>query len=94
MACGLPVAASDAHGVPEILAGGETAGGVIVPRDDPAALARAVGRLLDDDAWRQEMARWARRRIETAFAPEAVGQQLRTFLWPARASDPAPQRRP
>jgi glycosyltransferase involved in cell wall biosynthesis len=90
MACGLPIAATDAHGIPEILAGGITSGGLIVPKDDPAALAIAVGRFLDDDHWRREMAQRARLRIETCFAPDAVGRQLRAFLWPTLASSRTP----
>jgi glycosyltransferase involved in cell wall biosynthesis len=91
MACGLPIVATDAHGIPEILAGGITSGGLIVPRDDPVALAMAVGRFLDDDDWRREMAQRARLRIETCFAPEAVGRQLRAFLWPPHTLGSAPR---
>jgi glycosyltransferase involved in cell wall biosynthesis len=93
MACGLPVAAADAHGIPEILAGGEASGGLIVPREDPEALAVAVGRFLDDVVWSREMARRARLRIETCFAPGPVGRQLRTFLWPLPPSAGLPRRR-
>jgi|SoiMetStandDraft_2_1073263.scaffolds.fasta_scaffold02979_3 glycosyltransferase involved in cell wall biosynthesis len=80
MACGLPIVAADAQGIPDILAGGETSGGLIVPRNDAPALALALGRLLDDEAWRLELGRRAGHRIEASFSPEAVGMQLRTFL--------------
>jgi glycosyltransferase involved in cell wall biosynthesis len=85
MACGLPVAAADASGVAEILAGGEASGGVIVPREDPQALALAVGRFLDDPAWSRAMGQRARLRVTTCFAPGPVGRQLRAFL---SAADP------
>jgi glycosyltransferase involved in cell wall biosynthesis len=45
LGCGLPVIASDAGGLPEVVGGD---GGVLVPPGDPAALAEAIVRLLDD----------------------------------------------
>jgi len=80
MACGLPVVASDVHGVPDILAGGPEHGGLVVRRDDGAALAAALGALLDDPARRIELGRRARARAESAFAVDAVGAQLRRVL--------------
>jgi len=53
MACGTPVVASDAGGLPEVVRHGET--GLIVPRDDPAALAAAVTSLLADAETRDRM---------------------------------------
>ena len=81
MACGLPVVAADVSGIKEILAGGEAGGGLIVPRADPAALADALARLLDDRPFRDELGRRARRRAESAFSLDAVGRQLRDFLF-------------
>ena len=80
MACGLPVVAADANGVEDILEDGERSGGVIVPRDDVAALADACVRILADEDLGREMGRRARNRIETHFSLEAVGPQLRDFL--------------
>jgi glycosyltransferase involved in cell wall biosynthesis len=45
MALGVPVVASAVGGLPEALAGG---GGVLIPPNDPAALARTVAELLGD----------------------------------------------
>ncbi|MEQ9672360.1 glycosyltransferase family 4 protein [Coleofasciculus sp. G2-EDA-02] len=81
MACGLPVVATDAPGVPDILENGELSGGLIVPREDATALALALGRVLDDPAWRCELGKHARHRVETSFSLEAVGKQLRDFLF-------------
>ena len=80
MSCGLPVVAADSPGVPDILEGGEVSGGVIVPRGDVSALASALGRTLDDEAWCRELGQNARYRIESCFSPEAIGQQLYSFL--------------
>jgi len=80
MACGLPVVAADAQGVPDILDGGEAVGGLVVPRADPGALASALARLLDDAALAGELGRRARRRVEERFSLAAVGAQLREFL--------------
>jgi starch synthase len=80
MACGLPVVAADAPGVPDILEGGEDSGGLVVPRGDAVALASALGRVLDNEAWGRELGKRARCRAEECFSLEAIGKQLRTFL--------------
>jgi glycosyltransferase involved in cell wall biosynthesis len=80
MACGRPVVASDAPGVPDLLAGGEQAGGVVVPREDPRALATALGRLLDDRALAARLGEAARRRVVEHYSPEAIGWPLVTAL--------------
>ncbi len=86
MACGLPVVAADAPGVPDILEGGEVAGGFVVPREDVQALAVALGRVLDDEAWGRELGKRALSRIEEFFSPSAIGQQLSDFLLQKSAS--------
>jgi len=80
MACALPVVATDAPGVRDIIESGEASGGLVVPRNDAAALALALGRVLDDEAWGRELGQRARRRVEECFSLEAVGKQLRAFL--------------
>ena len=85
MAMGLPLVATDANGMAEIL--GPVAGevGLLVPRDDPPALAAALGRALDDRAWRLAAGAAARRRVETVFSLPAVGRALGDLLaLPAR----------
>jgi len=80
MACGLPVVATDAQGLPDILADGERSGGIIVPKDDPAAIAGAILRLRDDGGLRARFGAAARRRVETGFSIPQVGQQLDRLL--------------
>lgn len=81
MACGLPLVAADAQGIPDILEGGEASGGIVVPRGNATELALALGRVLDDEAWSRELGRRARCRVEACFPLEAVGKQLRAFLF-------------
>jgi starch synthase len=80
MSCGLPVVAADAPGVPDILEGGEVSGGLVVPRGDATALVLALGCVLDDEAWGRELGKRARCRVESCFAAETVGKQLRDVL--------------
>jgi starch synthase len=80
MACGLPVVATDAQGVPDILAGGAHDGGVVVGRDDVRALTDEIGELIDDPERRRELGRQARARAEGAFSIASVGQELRRVL--------------
>ena len=60
MAAGLPVVASETGGLPELV--GEA--GVLVPPDNPLALANALIGVLTDDVLRQRMADAAVRRAE------------------------------
>ena len=80
MACGLPVVATDASGIPDLFEAGEEHGGVVVPRDDPDALATGLGRLLDDAELTLELGRRARARVEEHCSLEAVGRQLDDFM--------------
>lgn len=77
MACGLPIVATDAPGVPDILVAGERSGGLMVPRENPGALAGAIGRMLDHPDWRKALGEHAQQRATTAFSLESVSQQLR-----------------
>ena len=63
---GRPVVASAVDGLPEVVVHGET--GLLVPPDDPAALARAIAVLLDDPLRARALGAAARRRAETVFA--------------------------
>jgi starch synthase len=80
MACGLPIVATDAQGLPDILEGGEAAGGLILPRDDVAGIAAAIERLRLDPELRARLGRAARTRIETAFSIPAVADAFRRFV--------------
>ncbi len=65
MRAGLPVVASGVGGVSEAVINGTT--GIVVPREDPAALCSALGTLIGGPDLRGRMGAAARRRYETSF---------------------------
>ena len=80
MACGLPLVAAAAPGISDILEEGEASGGIIVPKDNVGVFTAALGRVLDDEAFRQELGKRAKQRVEKNFSLEVVGRQLRNFI--------------
>jgi glycosyltransferase involved in cell wall biosynthesis len=65
MALGTPCVSTDVTGIPEVLRHCET--GLMVRQHDPAGLASALGKLLDDRMLRVRLAVQARRLIEAKF---------------------------
>jgi phosphatidylinositol alpha-1,6-mannosyltransferase len=76
-ACGLPVVAGNSGGVPDAVRDGET--GFLVPPEDPAAVAEAVGRLLADAALAQRIGAAGRRAVETYYNWDRVVRDLRAI---------------
>jgi glycosyltransferase involved in cell wall biosynthesis len=73
MACGVPVV-QPAHGsFPEILE--RTGGGLLVPPEDPEALARALAQLIDDGARRRELGRRAQAGVREHYGVERVAEE-------------------
>jgi glycosyltransferase involved in cell wall biosynthesis len=70
MAAGVAVVASAVGNLPELLDGGRA--GMLVPPDDPDALAAALRTLLTDERRRQELAQEGNRRYRERFTPEAM----------------------
>lgn len=66
MACGTPVVATRAGALSEVVE--YTGGGVLTPRDDPAALAAGIDRLLADGDLRARLAQRGRERVVEAYA--------------------------
>lgn len=65
MALGTPCVSTDVTGIPEVIE--HEATGLMVPQHDPAALADAIERLLDDPQLRRTLAEHARQQIERDF---------------------------
>lgn len=80
MACGLPVVAGDAPGIPDIFSSGEDSGALIVPRGDAVRLGLAIGALLDDTSRARQLGMRSRQRLEAAFSIRAIGMKLRSSL--------------
>jgi glycosyltransferase involved in cell wall biosynthesis len=70
MSLGLATVASDVGGVSEAIEHGRD--GLLVPPRDPAALAAALGRLLEDDRERTALGRAASDRIQREFSLERM----------------------
>jgi glycosyltransferase involved in cell wall biosynthesis len=78
MACGKPIVATTAGGIPEVVADGET--GFLVPPRDHEAMAGAIVRLLKDEGLRKQMGEAGRARACTLFSAERrVQETLRVY---------------
>jgi alpha-maltose-1-phosphate synthase len=73
MACGTAVAASRVGGIPEVVADGET--GLLVPPDDPAALAAALNTLAGDQDLAASMGARGRDRAVAEFGWARIAAQ-------------------
>ena len=80
MSAGAALVCTDVGGCPELVADGET--GLLVPPDDPGALAAACLRLLDDPQLASRLGRAARAHIAQTLAPDVIGRQMADFLAP------------
>lgn len=73
MSCGVPLVATTAGALPEVVGrDGETA--LLVPPGDAAALAQAIGRLLDDPGLRARLSAAARRRAAERYSWDATAR--------------------
>jgi len=77
MIAGLPVVASAVNGVPEIVRHGET--GLLVPPDDPEAVARDVCYLLDNPDLAKRLGRNARALVVPEFSADLMVQRITTL---------------
>jgi len=83
MACGRPVVGARAGGIPDVLRDGRE--GLLVEPGDAAGLARALGALLDGPARAAALGDAARRRVRSAFSPEAELRRYRRLYGALRA---------
>lgn len=77
-ASGLPVVAARSGGAAEAVIDNET--GLLVPPDDPQALAQALIRLIEDPGLRQRMGRAGRRWVETEMNWDRAGRQFLSII--------------
>src|SRR5260370_39863043 len=74
MASGVPVVSTSVSGIPELIESGVD--GLLVPPNDPAALAGAIDKLLASQELRESLARAARAKIESSFSLDASAERL------------------
>jgi glycosyltransferase involved in cell wall biosynthesis len=74
MAAGVPVVATAVGGVPEIATDGQTA--LLAQARNPASLAQAIQRMLEDSELRCRLAQNARELAEREYSPEAYRRSL------------------
>jgi len=86
MAMGLPVVATQVSGIPELVEDGVN--GLLVPPDDPPALAQAIARLLDDPALASRLGEAARATVLARFDNDRNLRQLLALLEAPGADHP------
>jgi glycosyltransferase involved in cell wall biosynthesis len=74
MAAGVPVVATPVGGVGELVRDGET--GLLVPPEDPEALAAALRRLLDEPETAQRLAEAARAQVAERFSERVMCERV------------------
>jgi phosphatidylinositol alpha-1,6-mannosyltransferase len=74
-ACGLPVIAGESGGLAEAVSDGQT--GLVVDPDDPAAVAAALKRLLEDQLLARRLGQGGRKAIESFYNWDRVISDLR-----------------
>ena len=74
MAAQVPIVATAVGGVPEIVENEESA--LLVPANDPAALAAAIARVVKDNSLSQRLARKATVLVETQFTSQNYARSL------------------
>src|SRR5205814_6874541 len=88
-ACGLPIISTPVSGIPELVT--DRVSGLIVPPQNPAALARAITLMLHSPELRERLRVNARKRVEQTFDVRrnalAIGRELRAVMEP-RGTEP------
>ena len=74
MAAGLPVASTAVSGIPELVRDGEN--GLLVPPEDPGALASALLRLATDGSLRQRLAAAGRETVAERFDGDVLARRM------------------
>ena len=83
MACAVPVVSTDVSGIPELVVAGEN--GLLVPPEDPAAVAAALQRVHGDPAFAGELGREAAATVRARFDGDRLAAELATLFRRATA---------
>lgn len=75
---GLCVVASAVSGIPEIIEDDRT--GLLVPKEDPEALATALGRAIEEEPLRERLSRSLSQKVATEFSPRSFLQRTLEVL--------------
>ena len=90
MACGVALVATTGGALPEVV-GTDGVTGLLVPPDDPGALAGAIGRLLDDAELRERLGAAGRQRVLGRFTWQVTAAgtaaEYRALLEDRRVAD-------
>lgn len=87
MACRLPVVTTEISGIPELVRHDHN--GLLVPQQDPEALALALAHLLDNPAIRQRLGQTGRETIAQRFSSSHASHRLKAlFLNESTSADP------
>jgi glycosyltransferase involved in cell wall biosynthesis len=78
MAMSKPVIATTMGGIPEII--DDEVNGVLVPPQDPDAIAHAIARYIEDGAFSRKVALEGRKLIEQKFSDKAMGDSFENIL--------------
>jgi glycosyltransferase involved in cell wall biosynthesis len=79
MSTGLPIVASDAPGIRNLIGGAEPVG-LLADNDDPVAFARILRELGDDESLRKRLAQSARRRAVEKYSHETMYRNYSRIL--------------
>ena len=74
LAAGVPAVGTRVGGIPEVIRPGET--GLLVPPEDPDALAQAMAALLDDEPLRRKMGETGKQMVQTEYSAAVMTQQV------------------
>jgi glycosyltransferase involved in cell wall biosynthesis len=78
MACGLPVVGTEVSGLPELVVSGRN--GLLVPPEDPEAVAEALGRVYGDPDLARALGRRGEATVRERFAGDRLAHELATLF--------------
>ena len=83
MACGVPVIGTEVSGLPELVVSGRN--GLLVPPEDPGAVAEALVRLYREPDYARELGREAEKTVRERFDGERLATELASLFREAAA---------